>query len=727
MQRARRRARRARAREHARRHPRDSRRGAGARTRDVHPRRALHLVLRPVLHVRHDLRAQRQPRLVRAVVSQGLRAHRHRDARGARSRLSHLGERPRRLRSSRGDRRSGHRLSQGRRAKEEAGVRRDGHQSLSRVPRSRRARATRRRRPMQEVEPLVQIYSRGFTGGMYGGRAGRDYVTRTQPDNRGITLGTVVGYETRRADRRRLGADRTSAMDSASSRPNHVGGPTTGFSVDRACAHSSTRGATRQATRDAHARRRGLAGRAHVAGRSCSSARARATPSLSPEIRAKKVAPRRAAVRRGGDAAQGGLRQPTAKTVTVRSEVTLSPASKRPLDLAALREQFGRLGDTPFVLGAVDVTGAQRRLVPAGQRAESPSPAGRRAADAAPRLGARCQRSPSDARAIEGGGRRGSASRRARRRRRRARSSCRAQVYRIEDADAASEAGATEICFDPFLRHPAPPRRAHSRAAGAARRSAASRCACARRRSFARKSDGAFRNGSTSDSRCSADTSGSLPSWRSEGRDVVADYAVNVFNAHTAAELFRFGARRIVASVELTTDELSQLVAPWDGDGFDVFAVRPPRGDDDRALRPLGGVRSRADDVPRSVRAEAPERRADRSRPATPFRSRRTRRAGIGLLHSRPIDGAEFLPRCGAPEFAAIKWSSTSPGDDVRAIVRGYRARARRARRRERARTSTRCAGCRHRVHARALRARGLMHRAARMVRCVVTRGRCAA
>jgi putative protease len=30
----------------------------------------------------------------------------------------------------------------------------------------------------KEMEPLVQIYSRGFTSGMYGGRAGRGYVTR---------------------------------------------------------------------------------------------------------------------------------------------------------------------------------------------------------------------------------------------------------------------------------------------------------------------------------------------------------------------------------------------------------------------------------------------------------------------------------------------------------------------------------------------------------------------
>src|SRR4051812_32434260 len=46
-----------------------------------------------------------------------------------------------------------------------------------------------------EVQPLVQIFSRGFTGGMYGGRQGREYITRTQPDNHGYALGTVVGWE----------------------------------------------------------------------------------------------------------------------------------------------------------------------------------------------------------------------------------------------------------------------------------------------------------------------------------------------------------------------------------------------------------------------------------------------------------------------------------------------------------------------------------------------------
>ncbi len=45
-----------------------------------------------------------------------------------------------------------------------------------------------------DTQPLVQIFSRGFTPGMLGegDRAGRDYVTRTHPDHRGVVLGTVV-------------------------------------------------------------------------------------------------------------------------------------------------------------------------------------------------------------------------------------------------------------------------------------------------------------------------------------------------------------------------------------------------------------------------------------------------------------------------------------------------------------------------------------------------------
>src|SRR6187200_2958667 len=46
-----------------------------------------------------------------------------------------------------------------------------------------------------EVQPLVQIFSRGNTPGMLLGRAGRGYITRNQPDNHGVVIGEVVGRE----------------------------------------------------------------------------------------------------------------------------------------------------------------------------------------------------------------------------------------------------------------------------------------------------------------------------------------------------------------------------------------------------------------------------------------------------------------------------------------------------------------------------------------------------
>ena len=59
---------------------------------------------------------------------------------------------------------------------------------------------------------------------------------------------------------------------------------------------------------------------------------------------------------------------------------------------------------------------------------------------------------------------------------------------------------------------------------------------------------------------------------------MVADYAVNAFNAHTAALLFELGASRITASIELTLDEIGALVSPWRGDGFDVLVYGRPEG-----------------------------------------------------------------------------------------------------------------------------------------------------
>jgi putative protease len=44
------------------------------------------------------------------------------------------------------------------------------------------------------------------------------------------------------------------------------------------------------------------------------------------------------------------------------------------------------------------------------------------------------------------------------------------------------------------------------------------------------------------------------------------------------------------------------------------------------------------------------------------------------LLHSRPVDGSEFLPRLWKAGIRGYQVVFNVPGDDVAAIVRGYRA-----------------------------------------------------
>ena len=160
-------------------------------------------------------------------------------------------------------------------------------------------------------------------------------------------------------------------------------------------------------------------------------------------------------------------------------------------------------------------------------------------------------------------------------------------------------------------------------------------------------------------------------------------------------EIFRLGARRIVASVELTTDEMRAARRAVGWRRVRRVPLWPPRRDDDRALRAVGGVRSRADDVPRSLRAEAHQRRADRSdrlhvprrhrlgvpEPAVAFASGRRRRSSCRS--------------CGASGIRGYQLVFNVAGRRRRArSSRGYRARARCARDGTRRRTSTRCARC---------------------------------
>src|SRR4051812_6974366 len=209
----------------------------------------------------------------------------------------------------------------------------------------------------EEVQPLVQIYSRGFTGGMYGGRAGRDYVTRSQPDNRGEALGSVVG-----SDRGQITIEVSQAVGIGDGLgfedPAVAGGPTKGFSVS-SIRTLPGKGAIRQVLDTAmripvgwRVTRTSTAG-AMTAARATYEDMPGAGPSLTRvDIRVFGSAggPLKAVFLAGDD------------HVTLNSEKSLAPASKRALDEAQLREQLGRLGGSGFVLGGLDVGGLDSGL-----------------------------------------------------------------------------------------------------------------------------------------------------------------------------------------------------------------------------------------------------------------------------------------------------------------------------------------------------------------------------
>jgi U32 family peptidase len=522
----------------------------------------------------------------------------------------------------------------------------------------------------EEVQPLVQIYSRGFTGGMYGGRAGREYVTRTQPDNRGIALGNIVGYENGE-----LIVDVSSPIQIGDGlgfeAPENVGGPTMGFTVDAVKTLSTSRGRVRQAI----ATRTRVTTGWRVVRTSDAQLLERARTSyaaLPTAIRTKKA---RLDVRVFGAAGTPlkAVFSSDGEMVTVRSEITLSPAAKRPLDTEMLREQLGRLGDTPFVLAGVDVSGLTKGLfIPVSELNHVRQEATEqlmlrrdwaREATLADRR-TRVEQTVSSIPMLSGAP---SATLEANRA-----FNLSVEVYRIDDAEAAAESGATEICFDPFLRHPAPPvSRIRALQETLSERGVTLRL---RTPTIVRPEDRkGVRKWFELDLPILTGHLGLVAEFARAGRDVVGDYALNVFNGHTAAEVFRLGARRIVASVELTTEELTQLVAPWDGTGFDVFVYGRPEG-----MTIEHCVLSAAfDRVPTTCRDLCVQKHTnveltDPTGYAFPVATDSACRNR--LLHSRPIDGSEFLPKLWRAGIRGYQMVFNVEGDDVRAIVRGYRA-----------------------------------------------------
>jgi putative protease len=531
--------------------------------------------------------------------------------------------------------------------------------------------------PLEHTGDLVQIFSRGFTGGMYGGRAGRDYITRDQPDNRGVDIGVVTGWA-----RGGLFVELATPLeigDGIALEPSAgEAGTVTGFAVSSVRTLSSRDGITRQVV-DA---RMPVPNGWRVIRTSHAALLARARESfasLAAPARGRKA---RVDVRAFGSAGSSLklLFAADGEEVEVRTEITLVPATKRMLDQAQLREQLGRMGETPFALGSIDdralaaglfipvseINGLRQRAIEqlmvrrdwARQAASAERAASIEAAVEADDSSAHASSAayaPAPFAALDP-----------------APFVLAADVCRIEDAYAAADAGATEITLDPFLRHPLPPVTRVAALASAMR---------AREIEFRLRTPTIVRPSERRhlDKWLALNTAiltghlGLLAELAREGRDVVGDYALNCFNQHTADELFALGASRLVLSVELTGDEIAAVTAPRDGRGYDTLIYGRPEG-----MTIEHCVLSAAFDREPTTCRDLCVRDHPLVQITDPagytFAVATDSSCRNRLLHSRPIEGSEFLPRLWSTGIRAYRMLFNVPGDPVAEITARYRA-----------------------------------------------------
>jgi putative protease len=354
------------------------------------------------------------------------------------------------------------------------------------------------------------------------------------------------------------------------------------------------------------------------------------------------------------------------ESATVRSEKALSPARTRALDVAQLREHLGKLGETPFALGNVDASGLTAGLfIPVSELNHLRQAATERlmvARDWAreSRLAERRLRIEDAMADVAVHAREPDAS-----------WVLAADVFRIEDALAAAENGATEVSFDPFLRHPSPPlSRVRSLAHELAERGVAFRL---RTPTIVRPTErAALDKWLALDVPILSGHLGLVAELAGHGRDVVADYAVNCFNQHAAATYFALGARRIVLSVELTAPEMRDVTAPWSGVGFDALVYGRPEGMTiEHCILSAAFDREPTTCRDLCVRDHPLVELTDPSGYVFPVATDTACRNR--LLHSRPIEGSEFLPALWAGGLRGYRLLFNVPGDPVAELVARYR------------------------------------------------------
>ena len=225
----------------------------------------------------------------------------------------------------------------------------------------------------QEQLDLSQSFSRGFTPGFLAGVNHQRLVHGRFPKSRGVRVGTVV-ERTGRGVLVELSADHEQGASLAA-----VVKPGDGIVFDEGHPEQDEQGGR---VFEVHARRGDGAARVElVFGHGAVNLAALAAGSLvwktdDPEFRkrmersyARDVKPRRAGVQFEVSGQIGGglevsIRDAEGREAKISWPGPLEAARNRPLSIELLREQFGRLGDTPFELADVELKIADSVMVP---------------------------------------------------------------------------------------------------------------------------------------------------------------------------------------------------------------------------------------------------------------------------------------------------------------------------------------------------------------------------
>ncbi|MEA3246893.1 MAG: U32 family peptidase [Gemmatimonadota bacterium] len=518
---------------------------------------------------------------------------------------------------------------------------------------------------VEETQPLVQIFSRGFTGGMFGGRDGREYVTRTHPDNRGLVIGTV--------------AESTGAEVVVDVRLPVQPGDGLGFEPPGGAGPLESRGfavrAVRDVSRSADGIRQAVATREAIpAGwtvlRTSDHALLEGARASFAGVEVPRAGARdRLSVRAFGNAGRPLklLFSTGADAEAAESEVPLRPATAHGLDEPQLRRQLGRLGGSGFVLGEVDARGLapglflpvselnhlrQRAVAALAERRGWSNDA--RAQDRTARISAAVAvtaPAPRDGQHAE--------------------ARLVAEVWRVDDARVAAAAGATEVVLDVFLRHPMPPK---SRVRALRDELASSGVTLRLRTPSVVRPEDRRRLDPWLALGLPVQTGhlGLLAELAAAGVDVVGDYALNCFNQHTALHLFGLGASRIMPSVELAADELAAVVAPWGGAGFDVFAYGRPEGMTiEHCVLSAAFDREPTTCRDLCVKSHPHVELTDPTGYTFPVATDSDCRNR--LLHSRPVDGSAYLAGLWTRGIRGWRLVFNVPGDDVGAVTAAFR------------------------------------------------------